>query len=70
MQIETLTRMVQQIARNNSALPPDEAVDRIAGHLKSFWTPAMIRELQAYAAFSPDSLDPSVVTALDRLAPG
>lgn len=67
MRIETLTRMGQQIARNNQALPPDQAAARIAGHLRSFWTPAMIRELEAYAAFSPETLDPNLLAALDQL---
>ncbi len=67
MRIETLTRMGQQIARNNQALPPDQAAARIAGHLRSFWTPAMIRELEAYAAFSPEPLDPNLLAALDLL---
>lgn len=68
MRIETLTRMGQQIARNNAALPPDQAAARIAGHLRSFWTPAMIRELEAFAAFSPQELDPNLLAALDTLA--
>ena len=67
MRIETLTRMGQQIARNNQALPPDQAAARIAGHLRSFWTPAMIREIEAYAAFSPETLDPNLLAALDLL---
>lgn len=67
MHIETLIRMGQQIARNNAALPPDQASARIAGHLRSFWTPAMIREIEAYAAFSPDTLDPNLLAALDLL---
>jgi len=67
VRIETLTRMGQQIARNNQALPPDQAAARIAGHLRSFWTPAMIREIEAYAAFSPETLDPNLLAALDLL---
>jgi formate dehydrogenase subunit delta len=66
--IETLIRMGQQIARNNAALPPQRAADRIAGHLKSFWTHAMIAELEAYAAANPGELDPVLITALRQLA--
>lgn len=65
MQIETLVRMGNQIARNNAALPPDQAVARVAGHLRSFWTPVMIAELQTYAASHPDELDPLLAEALD-----
>ena len=68
MPIETLIRMGQQIARNNAALPPQRAADRIARHLKTFWTPAMIAELEAYAAVSPGELDPSLMAALSQLA--
>jgi len=44
--IETLIRMGEQIVRNNAALPPQRAADSIAAHLKSFWTPGMIAELE------------------------
>lgn len=67
MQLDTLVRMGQQIARNNSALPYDRAVARIAGHLTSFWTPTMITEICAYATAHPDDLDPLLVDALAAL---
>jgi formate dehydrogenase subunit delta len=69
VRIETLIRMGQQIARNNAALPSQHAADRIAGHLKSFWTRAMIDELAAYAAASPEDLDPNLIAALSQLRP-
>lgn len=56
--------MGQQIARNNSALPRDEAVTKIAAHLRAFWTPAMIAELSTYAAGHRDRLDPLLADAL------
>lgn len=68
MPIETLIRMGQQIARNNCALPPDRAADRIAKHLNAFWTRAMIAELQGYAATNPDQLDPVLASALRQLS--
>ncbi len=67
MQLDTLVRMGQQIAVNNAALPHDRAVARIAGHLTSFWTPAMITEIVAFAAANPDDLDPLLVDALASL---
>ena len=67
MQLDTLIRMGQQIAVNNAALPHDRAVARIAGHLKSFWTPAMITEIQAFAATHSGDLDPLLVDALSAL---
>ena len=68
MPIETLIRMGQHIARNNCALPPDRAADRIAKHLNAFWTRAMIAELQGYAATNPDQLDPVLASALRQLS--
>jgi len=67
VRIETLTRMAQQIARNNQALPADEGAERVATHLRSFWTPVMLAELSAYAADNADELDPLVIAALGIL---
>ena len=68
MQIETLTRMGREIVRNNAALGHEEAVARVARHLRSFWTPAMIAEIESYAAAEPDKLDPVLAAALRQLA--
>jgi len=65
--IETLIRMGEQIARNNAALPAQRAADRIARHLKSFWTPGMIAELEAYAAANPEELDAILLAAIGQL---
>ena len=70
MPIETLIRMGHDITRNNAALPPDRAADRIARHLTAFWTREMIAELQAFASTDPGRLDPSLVAALRQLAAG
>ena len=70
MLIETLIRMGHDITRNNAALPPDRAADRIAGHLNAFWTRAMIAELQAFASTDSGRLEPSLVAALRQLAAG
>ncbi|MFZ4374472.1 MAG: formate dehydrogenase subunit delta [Mycobacterium sp.] len=67
MPIETLIRMGEQIVRNNAALPAQRAADRIARHLKSFWTPSMIVELEAYAAANPGELDDVLTAALGQL---
>ena len=68
MQIETLTRMAQQIALNNEGASDSEAVVRVANHLKTFWTPTMVEELSDYARGHADELDPVVIGALDRLS--
>ena len=67
MQIDTLIRMGHEIARNNAALPHEEAVARIAGHLRSFWTPAMIAQLESFATGEPTKLDPLLCEALAAL---
>ena len=53
-----LTRMGRDIVRNNAALGHDEAVARVARHLRSFWTPAMIAEIESYAAANPGNWMP------------
>ena len=67
MQIETLTRMGREIVRNNAALGHEEAVARVARHLRSFWTPAMIAEIESYAAANPGELDATLMAALEQL---
>jgi formate dehydrogenase subunit delta len=64
LRIENLSRMANQIASNNEALSDDEATRRVAEHLRSFWTPAMRRDLAAYAVEHPEALDPVVRAAL------
>ncbi len=56
--------MANQIATNNEAFAADEATRRVAEHLQSFWTPAMRRDLTAYAVEHPEALDPVVRAAL------
>ena len=68
MRIETLTRMSGQIAANCAGFTDEQAAARIAGHLRSFWTPAMIAELRDYDVDHPGDLDPRVSTALNALA--
>lgn len=67
MRIDTLLRMSQQIANNMRAFPHDDAVARIAMHLRSFWTPTMLAELRERAVHDPESVDPAVREALARL---
>ncbi len=64
MRIDTLTRMADQIASNNAVFAEPEAVQRVSEHLKSFWTPAMRRDLTAYATEHPDQVAPVVRAAL------
>lgn len=45
---EALVRMVNQIADNYAALPPDDAARAVAGHLRSFWAPSMRADLLSW----------------------
>lgn len=60
--------MAGQIAANCSGLTDEQAVVRITDHLRAFWTPVMIAELNDYSCAHPGELDPRVSTALGRLA--
>jgi hypothetical protein len=68
VRIETLTRMAEQIAANCSGLTDDQAVVKITGHLRAFWTPTMIAELAAFERDHPGDVDPRVSAALEHLA--
>jgi formate dehydrogenase subunit delta len=66
-----LVRMANQIAGNFAHHPAEQAAGEVAAHLRSFWTPSMLRDLSAAVArgSEPDgssALDP-VVTAAVRL---
>jgi formate dehydrogenase major subunit len=65
--VETLVRMANQIAANNAHHESQEAVDAVARHLGSFWSPSMQSELGEYAASHGEELSPIVVAALLRM---
>ncbi len=44
--VPDLVRMLDQIARNFSHHPADQAAGEVAQHLKSFWSPRMLSDLQ------------------------
>jgi len=44
-----LVRMANQIADYFRAYPEDTAREGVRNHLKSFWTPRMLRDLKAHA---------------------
>lgn len=49
-----LVHKVNQIALFFEPYPHDQAVEGIVDHLKKFWTPAMRRQLVAFAASDHD----------------
>lgn len=68
MRIDTLARMAGQIAANCVGLTDKQAAEKVATHLRSFWTPAMIEQLTEYGRAHPGDLDPRVDAALSVLA--
>jgi formate dehydrogenase subunit delta len=64
----TLVRMANQIAANSAYLPPQQAADAVATHLRSFWAPPMRETLQRIADEEPTSLDPLVLAAVEELS--
>jgi len=60
-----LVRMANQIADYFRAYPDDVAREGVRNHLKSFWTPRMLRELQGQA--DAPSMHPLVHAVLPLL---
>ena len=65
-EVEQLVKMVNQIADNFSF--HDDAVDRIADHLRRFWAPSMQSKLVEYDKVHGAELKPAAREALARLA--
>lgn len=63
--IESLVRMINQIAANSSA--SDDPVGEVTQHLRNFWTPAMRSELTNYVSGHPESITEVAKSALNRL---
>ena len=65
-----LDHMANQIAAFFRSYPEDEAVAGIHDHIRSFWSPAMRRDLLRRTEAGSACLDPLVVTALHALSTG
>jgi formate dehydrogenase subunit delta len=52
-----MVRMVNQIAAYYRSYPHEEAVEGIAGHLRSFWDPRMRAKLSAHLEAGGEGLD-------------
>ncbi len=63
MNAQTLQRMIEQIASSVGGATEEDSINRIATHIRGFWAPVMITELETAAA------DGSVVLS-DRAAAG
>ncbi len=60
-------RMATDIAAQFRHLPPEDGVAAIVTHLRSFWAPSMRAQLVEVARSRPETLDPLVRAAAERL---
>ena len=64
MENRDMIRMVNQIAAYFEAYPRSEALDGIAKHIRSFWTPGMRKQLSEYIEAGAEGLSPLATAAL------
>lgn len=64
---EKLVAMVNQIAAFFATQPDDGRAAEVAGHLKAFWEPRMLRALQAHVEAGGAGLSPLAREAADLL---
>jgi len=67
MDPHNMIHMANQIALNFSAYTRDEAIDKVATHLRMFWEPRMRKQLHAYVANGGSELHELVLEAEKRL---
>ncbi|MCX4193996.1 formate dehydrogenase subunit delta [Methylophaga sp. OBS1] len=70
-QLDTLIRMINQIAANNGAYPDEEAAERVASHIQRFWARSMKTMIIEYRQSDGEALSPiasEAVNILDRAA--
>jgi formate dehydrogenase subunit delta len=70
MENRDMIRMANQIAAYFEAYPRGEALDGIAKHIKSFWSPRMRKQLDEYIVGGGEGLSPLVISALAPKAKG
>jgi formate dehydrogenase subunit delta len=58
MKDRDLVRMLNQIADYYRAYPADEAIEGVAGHIRSFWDPRMRADLARHIGAGGAGLDP------------
>ena len=65
--IYKLARRANQIGDYFQPMSDEVAISGVAGHIKKFWTPKMIRELRDHAGAGGVELQPRVAKALTLL---
>ena len=66
-ELESLVRMVDQIAANQTHLADADAERLVASHLRQFWTPSMRRDLLSAVDAEQVQLTPVARAAVDLL---
>ncbi|GAB4306052.1 MAG: hypothetical protein Kow0083_16020 [Methylophaga sp.] len=66
-QLDTLIRMINQIAANNRAYQTEEAAERVANHVKRFWARSMKQMMIDYYLSDGEALCPVAKQAVGRL---
>jgi formate dehydrogenase subunit delta len=56
--IDKLVKMANQIGDFFAPMPPGEATEGVATHLRRYWTPKMIREIIGYLDAGREGLNP------------
>jgi formate dehydrogenase subunit delta len=64
---DRLVYMANQIARNLAAEGDERATDMVAEHIRSFWDPAMRRNIIKLARECPEALSPIAFAAVGRI---
>ena len=67
MSEDRMLHKANQIALNFAAYPQAQAVEKIADHLRKFWTPAMREQLAAYAGSGREGLHALAIEAVKNL---
>lgn len=66
-QLDTLIRMINQIAANNCAYTPEDASQRVANHIKQFWARKMKKLLLTHYVSGGEGLSPIAQLAMEKL---
>jgi formate dehydrogenase subunit delta len=67
-QLDSLIRMVNQIAANNGAYQTEEAAQRVASHIQRFWARSMKTLIIEYGHEGGEDLSPIARLAVAQLA--
>ncbi len=69
METEKMVHRANEIARFWEAYPHDEALEGVAGHIRSFWEPRFRRQLVEYAQSGGVGLHTLVLEAVRLVVP-